>query len=253
MTVDSDRRFRRLWLINGVLFLVVLVGAVGAIIYGIVTDRLSDSPEVRAEPRVGDDGQPPAGRAVRYSVPSRIQGSAVQLVEVQHGRAEEARVTMSGAGLYGGYGEGPSVNIIFLDPGATAGRLLLDRPAFIDVVAYPRTKDDSLRRFISYEIVFDDTNRDGTLDREDAAAVYVTDLEGRGLTRASPDGIDVSAQSLMPDGNLMIVGTPVPPKGETADRMPMRAFVFDVARRTTTPLAALDSLASRAGTILRGR
>ena len=258
MASDSDRLFRRLWLVNGIMFLVALVGIIGVVVYNFVSETFRDpGPEVRAEATEGEGGEPPAARAIRYSEPQTIYGTTVGLIAVTHGAAP-----MSSAGMavtmpsssYGLYeSEGPTVKVIFLDRGAATGRLLLDRPAYIRLIDYPLSKDDSLQRYISYSIMFDDTNGDGALDHEDAAAVYVTDLEGRGLRRASPEGIVVQSHDLMDDGRLLILGVPQPPKGEKEERMPQRAFIHDFARGTTTPLTALDSLALRAGTVLRGR
>jgi hypothetical protein len=256
MAPDSDHLFKRLWLVNGVMFLVALVGIIGVVTYTFVTETFGDrGPEVRAEPNGGEGGGPPTARAVRYSSPESIRGTAVQLIEVHHGSAAVSSAMLIGAAASSMYrdSDGPMVNAIFLDPGAASGRLLLDRPAFIRSMQFPRYEDDSLQHFISYSIVFEDTNGDETLDADDAEAVYVTDLEGRGLKRASPEGILVQSHDLLPDGRLLILGVAQPPKGEKDERMPQRAFVHDFARATTTPLTALDSLALRAGTVLRGR
>src|SRR3989441_8684949 len=43
----------------------------------------------------------------------------------------------------------------FLEPGGGPGHLLLDRPALIRSVNFPRSKDDSLQAWITYEIAFE--------------------------------------------------------------------------------------------------
>lgn len=52
---------------------------------------------------------------------------------------------MSGSGFYDA--DGPVVNLPFL-PGTGAGRVLLDKPAYVSLFDYPSSKEDSLQRWI---------------------------------------------------------------------------------------------------------
>src|SRR5215216_95345 len=86
-------------------------------------------------------------------------------------------------------GGGPTVNIAFL-PQHGPARLLLDRPAEVLSVDYPRPADSLhfvQRTWILYRLVLEDTDDDGKLTRDDRSEFYVTDLNGNGLRRILPE------------------------------------------------------------------
>lgn len=259
MTLNTERLSKRLWLVNGVLLLAALVVVLLLIGYVAVGERMFavEPAAVRAEPVV-QAGRP--ARAVRFGEPEQIRGTEMRLVAVRHGHGD---VHQRGAGIgssssYGGHWrDGPLVNVLFLDPKSGEGRLLLDRAAFIEAIDKPRQDEDPLRRLIVYRIVFADSDGDGELSEKDGAELWVSDLEGRGFRRASPEGFFARGHTFLEGGRqLLILAVERPTPGQRnvgEEQMPQRTFTYDAASQTTRPLVALDSLALAAGRLVGGR
>ncbi len=274
MASDPDRLLKRVWLVNG--FLLLALGCIALLGLGLsfAGEFLRrDGNSVRAvravEPRPGV-----MPRAVRYDPPVPIRGTAVRLVGVRHGEADQPvvvvpDVTLGGTGTAASGGRyrpgGHSlVNIIFLEPGERGGRLLLDRPAFIADMSYPAPRmrndpyvldppGDSLQTWISYQIALRDTNRDGILDHQDRARLYVSALDGTHLRPAAPEGLWIQSHTVAEGGRSMLVLALEPPPGKEnvpPEQMRQRAFIYDVPTGTTRPHTVLDSLATRAGIIV---
>lgn len=259
--MDLDRFFRRIWLVNGVLALLLLMIALGVAGYGLLSERWN-----RREQgvRPGSNAAPPAAdlrpRAIRYDVPERILNSDWTLVQVGYGTdygkggSGSLAVTSRAYGVYGR--EGVLVNVAFLPPDGGPGRLLLDRPAYIRTLDFPRVPNrqdepvDSVP-WITYSIAFDDSDRNGRLDEEDAAELYVSDLDGSNFRRVLPPGLRVRSTEVRPDRSLLVLAL----DGRGAERrpedqLPQRAFRFDPRTGRLSADGALDSLAATAGRIL---
>ncbi len=115
---------------------------------------------------------------------------------------------------------------------------------------YPSSPRDAWR-WIEYTIALDDTNRDGRLDSRDDLALYVSDLDGRGLRPVLRPPLRVG-QTQPLDAGRMLVYALEPAAGQAVEegRMRQRAFVYEVASGRLSPYAALDSAAARAARIL---
>jgi hypothetical protein len=181
---------------------------------------------------------------VRYGEPYPIRGTATRLVQVEYGRAFSPDAGLSG----GRYTRETVVNLIFVD--AQGARLLLDRPAFVGSVSWPRP-DEPARRWIVYRIALDDANRDGKLDARDPTSLYVSDLEGRNLRPVIRPPLRVKDYRML-DADRLLVYALEPPAGPAVaeERWRQRAFVYDAAAGRLSPYASLDSAAARAGQIL---
>lgn len=199
-----------------------------------------------------------------------MRGTAVQLVTVHHGEAdqtEEGGSLSSGSTSGGGshYGrDGPMVNVIFLTPGASRGRILLERPAIIQLLEFPLASSrastivtpyseaDSLQTWITYKIIDSDTNRDGKLTSADRVALHVSALDGSALRRVVPDSFEVIFHAPTRDGRGLLVMALEAPKGKEVkqEEMRQRSFVYDVASGRLAPYMALDSAADRAARIV---
>lgn len=241
-----DRTLKLLWLAIGILLLTLLTGGGVMILAQVIGNMGSRDTAVRV---AGENRAPrEEPRAVRLAEPDSIHGTTTRLVAVEYGRAYQPEG--------GGYAAASSryssrvlANVIFLD--AQGARLLVDRPANIADMVFP-VSEDHVQRFITYRIAFDDTNRDGKLDRHDASTLYVTDVEGRNLRPVLRPPLRLhSFQAL--DAGRMLVYALEPPRGAAVDedRMRQRAFIYDVASGQLSPYVALDSVAERAGQILR--
>ena len=145
MSLDSDRLFRRIWLANGILLLVLLVGALGLAGYALLNE-LWGTDEHGARP-TANGSHPPADlrpRAIRYDDPELVLNSRWLLVQVRYGAdyGEPSGSTLGLASAERGYRTGgPLVNVLFLPADGGAGRLLLDRPAYIRALGFRRSAD----------------------------------------------------------------------------------------------------------------
>ena len=245
---DLDRWLKRVWMVNGVLLLVLMLLGTGALLVTWLSGAFGGKNAVLAPAQTsGADAKP---RAVRYSPPRPIWGSKTRVVVVRYGKGQQ------GAG--GGFGsyeyreeDGPVVNLLFLT-GTAPGRVLLDKPAYVGDFDYPSSKDDSLQHWLTYQIAFEDTNGDGRLDSDDRVDLYVSDLDGSNLRRVLPFGMRLVDHHAAGDGRHLVVTALQVPKDwrGSDDELPQRAFLYDVPTGTTAPYAALDSLVRDAARVL---
>lgn len=251
MKLSLDRTLRIIWLLIGILLLGFLLVGGGMILAQVIGNLGAGGAAVRVARDSTVRREEP--RAVRYGEPQAIQGTATQLVPVHYGHAYEPE---DGYGLSGGgyaasgrYRSDVVANVAFLD--AAGARLLLDRPAFIGRIHYPRNAE-SVQRWIEYTLALDDTNRDGRLDSRDRLVLYVSDLEGRNLRPVLRPPLRLRSTRAL-DARRMLVYALEPPAGQevSEDRMRQRAFIYDVASGRLSPHAGLDSVAERAGRILQ--
>jgi hypothetical protein len=242
--------------------LLLLVGGLGLAGYGVL-NHFWDSDEAGVRPAPGGareaDLRP---RAVRYDEPEPILSSSWTLVQVHYGSDYGASLGSSPGLVSAAYerragGGGALVNVMFLPTGGGPGHLLLDRPAHIQSMEFPRERRryseehvDSVP-WITYAIAFEDTDHSGRLDYQDAAELYISDLDGGNFRRVLPAGLRVSSTQVLPDRQLPVLaldGRGSERKSE--EQLPQRAFRFNPRTGQLTSDAVLDSLASTAGRIL---
>lgn len=254
---DIDRWLKRVWMVNGVLLLALLILGTGALLVSWLSGAFGGKDAVVA-PDTTRSG-PVKPRAVRFSAPSEIWGTKSRVVVVRYGKGQQG-AGLSGSGMneqgfysYSGDRDsnGPMVNLIFLT-GTQPGRVLLDKPAYVSWLRYPREKDDSLQRWITYHIALEDTNDDGRLDSDDRVDLYVSDLDGSNLRRVLPAGMRLLDEDPLGDGRHLIVTALQVPRDwrGSDDELPQRSFLYDVTTGATAPYAALDSLVQRAARVL---
>jgi hypothetical protein len=256
--MDSDRLLKRVWLINGFLVLVAAAAAVLGMSLALASElRDRGDPAVRVHEGGGEGGARP--RAIRFDPPSRVRGSSTEVALIYHGQSDQvAMAPVSGTSYASSRsGQGVLVNVVFIDSGKPAGRLLLDRPAYLEEVRFPHATDrsaaDSLQTWISYEIALADTNGDGTLDDDDEASLYVSALDGTGFRRVTPDGLDVIHHWMRPDRrSILVMGLQEPGDGRRVPReqLRQRAFVYDVPSGKLTAWSALEEPAARAARVV---
>ncbi len=263
MALDSDRLFRRIWFANGILLLVLVVGALGLTGYALLNGLWGKGEHGVRPTAIGS--HPPADlrpRAVRYDDPEPVLNSRWMLVQVRYG-ADYGEPSSKGLGLGSvayerGYRTGgPLVNVLFLPVDGGTGRLLLNRPGYIRGIEfsqarprYPAERIDSVP-WITYEIAFKDTDRSGRLDEDDAAELYISDLDGGNLRRVLPPGLRVRSTHLLPGLQLLV--TALDARGgerRAEDQLPQRAVRFNPRTGGLTADLVLDSLAATAGHIL---
>lgn len=240
---DMDRWLKRLWLVNGVLLLVLMVLGTGTLLVTLLSGVLGSKNAVMAPD--GTQGSAVKPRAVRYSPPRPIWGTKTRIVVVRYGKGQQGSASGLGSYSYDEYRDedGPVVNFIFLT-GTAPGRVLLDKPAYVGEYNYPRSKDDSLQHWVTYRIALEDTNADGRLDSDDRADLYVSDVDGSNLRRVLPAGMRLLDDHAVGDGRHLVVTALQVPKDwrGSDDELQQQAFLYDVTTGRATPYAALDSL-----------
>jgi hypothetical protein len=248
MKLSVDRALRAIWLAIGVLLLGFLLVFAVVAVTGWIRTMGADEAAVRV---ARESGQPrEEARAVRVGIPDSIRGSTAMIAMVGNGRDHYVR-EFSASRYSGGKGA-PMVNVMFLDDGGA--RLLLDRPAYIGEVRYPRPRDPSSnasQNWISYQVAMEDGNGNGQLDDRDPRSLYVTDLEGRNLRPVIRPPMRLLEHEAIGPGRILVYALE-PPQGQQVaeDRMRQRAFVYETATGKLLPFTALDAATDRAAGIL---
>jgi hypothetical protein len=264
MPLSTDRFFRRVWLANGVLGFVLLLGLIGMLGYSLLEGLWStDERGVRPSAKRSPSSNEVRPRAIRYDQPVGLVNSDWMLVQVHYGVGYGEPSDFSlGPHMSTAYRDyrsgGPVVNVIFLPPDGGPGRLLLNRPAYIRELdfpeeprRYPDQRVDSVP-WITYAIAFEDTDRSGRLDRDDVAELYISDLDGGRFRRVLPPGLRHRSTRLLPGRKLLVTALDARGDGSKPeeDQLPQRAFRFNPRTGELVSDAVLDSLAGTAGRIL---
>jgi hypothetical protein len=262
MPLNLDRLFRGIWLANGILLLLLAIGLLGVAVYGFFDAVIWDDPGVQPI----TEGAPTQGdlrpRAIRYDEPERLLNSPWRLVQVRYG-TDYAKpgvgdlAVASTSSERAAYAGGPLVNVMFFLPDSGVGRLLLDRPAYIRSLdfapehpRYAAGRVDTVP-WITYSVAFDDTDGNDRLDDEDAAELYISDLDGSRFRRVLPAGFRVTSTQVLPDHDLLVLALDAQGADDTPqDQLPQRAFRFSPRTGELTSDAVLDSLAADAGRLL---
>ena len=246
----DDLWLKRIWLVNGVVLLPLMLFALGVLVYSAVFDEGGAQASVDLP---SEASQPLGSRALRYDEPKSILGTRTLLVQVRYRTAyvPQEFFGVSGYSSRGAYWQEPIVNVLFIDSTGTA-RLLLDRPAYIRRLNYPSSEADSLQRWMSYEIAFDDTNDDGKLGEDDLASLYLTDLTGRRLRPVLPERFRVRWHGPFARGQqiLLYALEEAADRRRSEDQLPQRAFLYDVARDSLVPFAEVNQTIDRASAIV---
>lgn len=261
MSLGLDRFFRGIWLANGVVLLLMLIGGLGITAYILLSD-LRGRGARGVQPTV--NGTSPSGevrpRAVRLDEPQRLLNTRWMLVKVQYGTdyTKPSGSPIAPASSYDRYETGgPVVNAMFLPPDSGPGRLLLDRPAYIRSLVFPAAQPryaseqiDSVP-WITYAVAFEDTDHNGRLDHGDAAELYISDLDGLNFRRVLPPGLRVGSARVLPNHQLLVMALDARrAEGKPEEQMPQRVFRFSPQTGQLISDAAADSLAAKAGRIL---
>jgi hypothetical protein len=248
MKLSVDRALRAIWLAIGVLLLGFLLVFAVVAVSGWIRTMGADEAAVRVARESGEPRE--EARAVRVGMPDSIRGSSVMIAMVGNGRAYQVRGFA--ASEYSGDRGAAMVNVMFLDD--QGARLLLDKPAYIAEVGYPRPRDSSAspsQNWISYQVAMEDGNGNGQLDDRDPRSLYVTDLEGRNLRPVIRPPMRLLEHEAIGPGRILVYALE-PPQGQQVaeDRMRQRAFVYETATGKLLPFTVLDAATDRAAGIL---
>jgi hypothetical protein len=239
-----DAALRWVWLINGIILLLALVGSGIFVAAGAIANMGSaEPPSATHAPSPSVD----ARRPVRYDAPDPVRGGTAEIVLIRRqGQGYAYTEPPPGTGVRR---VGPGINVAFI--GASGTRLLLDTPAYIREVAYPSAaKADSAQplRWIVYEMARVDTDHDGKVDEHDRRSLFLSSLDGSGLREVLPAGEELREWQLRRDGSLVVTSVVVK-EGARPAEMAERSYLVD-AQGNVHPLAQLDSAAAQAGRIM---
>lgn len=250
-------KFQRIiWSINGVLILIVFL-LIGALVIKELFEGVYryDPPELI----VGEELQKAKEKGLilqglEYPSPIEVYRSPWLILPVEvktyENPKEFHKVTRESFGLastnYYNDSYSNTVNIIFLYGNLEPVHTLLDKKAFIAVFHYPsknhynygdyEESSDTIARHITYQISFEDTNKDGLLDANDLSDLYISDFDGKNLKQITED-VNVLSHHFMDADHILIRYTK---RTEEADEHKREYF----ARYTVSEnkLADLESL-----------
>ena len=263
MALNNDGLFRRIWLVNGILLLLLFIGTLVLGGLALLPDPNSWGVQATGKSEVAADSVRP--RAIRYDKPATILNSQLTLVRVRYGtdygEMSNGSSRLGSSGYERAYNPGPTVNLLFLPREGGPGRLLLDRPAYIQDLEFPgegrRDPEDRLRDsvpWITYAIAFEDTDQSGRMDYNDAAELYTSDLDGGNFRRVLQPGFHVLSTEVLPGRELLVLALDGRgAKAKARDQLTQRAFRFNPRTNVLGSVAVLDSLAAKAGHILGRR
>jgi hypothetical protein len=247
MKLSVDRALQAIWLAIGVLLLGFLLVFAVVAVTGWIRTMGADEAAVRVARESGPARE--EARAVRVGMPDSIRGSTAMIAMVGNGRDYQVR-TFARSEHSGDKGA-PMVNVMFLDD--QGARLLMDKPAYIGEVRYPRPREAAspAQDWISYEIATEDGNGNGQLDDRDPRSLYVTDLQGRNLRPVIRPPMRLLEHRAIGPGRILVYALE-PPQGQQVaeDRMRQRAFVYETATGRLLPFTVLDAATDRAAGIL---
>ena len=108
----------------------------------------------------------------------------------------------------GSYNDNTYVNLIFLDPDYNVIGKLLDKKAVIESITIPsKSKDepiDTTVKNIGYLIAFEDTNNDKKLDWKDNYDLFISDLNGKKLTKVT-ENLDIENFSFINNNDEIFI------------------------------------------------
>jgi hypothetical protein len=211
--MELNRFLKIVWTINGAILLVIFI-----LMAFTLGSELIDKFSYR-EPQVivGEELEEAKKeglvlQGLEVGTPQAIYNSDVYLLSVRLKTYERPKSTSFGSRsklkIDAAYGN-DVVNFIFLDKDMQPVNTLLDRKAFIKSYTYPerpmqdRRQEEVVQHNISYEIAFEDSNKDGKIDDEDNSDLFITDLTGKNLTQVT-NGIDVLSYRFLDSARILI-------------------------------------------------
>ncbi len=194
-----DRFIKILAIINGIVIPIFVV----FFIYSYYASRSNDYYPSEPESIVVGDELEKAKRdslvlqGISYEEPMRIYNSTNMFLAISALTYQQAKAAWSDRDSAGDYDPGNFnyVNILFLNKDYEPIGKLLDRKASISEISDPGSPVhfglnsdgvvDTTVKNIAYRIGFEDTNKDGRLNSGDDHDLYISDLDGKHLTRVT--------------------------------------------------------------------
>lgn len=137
------------------------------------------------------------------------------------------------------------VNVVFLDKDLAPVRTLLDRKAFIHSMRYPGKTEhdyeeegaDTIQRHITYEIAFEDSNKDERIDSDDNLGLYLSKPDGSDFTTISSD-VDIRSYDFLDRNRILIKYTER--TNEEVEHRKEYFAIFHIEQKSLKKLSALE-------------
>lgn len=220
--MEMNRFLKVIWSVNGVVLLLVFVVAGGFMVKELIKDSLWPDRYYVQQPEiiVGDELEKAKAeglilQGLTYDPPRRLLHTELYILPV-HIKTYENPRTLSKrpyANFEGGAADESfdAVNVIFLNKNFNVETVLLDKKGFIESLRFPGERrsysymeaEDTLQRHITYEITFEDSNKDGSMDDQDYSDLYLSDLDGKNLRRITT-GVNVGGHYFVDRNQIMI-------------------------------------------------
>lgn len=231
-----SRILKIIWLIVG-LFLLLGIPTLAYLIWKAETGNKYDEPS-KDGLMIGEKvdkfkAQGLQIQGIQYGIPEEINQTNTFLLPVFAKTFDEAlkiqkpnnfeevsSLSMPEQGIknYSFYWSGDgAINILFLNQKYKVIQVLLDRKAFIQAYRIPQDEDWRYMRYeqkerqdpttaknITYLIAFDDSNKDGVLNDEDNADLYISGLDGGNLKQAT-NGLDIIDYHFMRNNGELLI------------------------------------------------
>jgi len=250
-----EKWLKRLWLINGVLLLVVLIA--------MIQDRARSffrETQSRPGPLVGKKIEKAladslALQDISFGIPRTVGTTQYCVIHiVSKDLATPTRITESERYVRiapswerNVLRIGGTINLLFAKQDGSEPRLLLDRKALITSSDIP-SEGDSLQGLNLYRIVIKDTDNDGRLTHNDRSDLYVSDLNGQNLRQITGDKLNVLQYRLSMERKKIFIHAQLRPADQKISRNDWQdtLVVYDLVRQQLSPFLADDSLFHKA-------
>lgn len=252
---------RRLWFINGIIFLV------GGSIYtfGIIRYYRQSQPEDRG-PMVGARIEKAivdsvALQDVSLSLPRSIGITPFRFIQITAkdlttpiriskysdlGVANMDSRTPDYTYENNSLSESGTINLLFIKADGSDSHLLLDKKGFIQSADIPRERD-SVQLFNIYRIIFSDTDGDGRLTAYDKSDLFCSDLNGHNLSQITNDSIRIITYTKVLREQKLYIKAKVRPSDSRISEVDWneRIFVYNIKSNQMTPFIAEEGILNK--------
>lgn len=209
--MELNKFLKIVWSINGVVILMLVLLAVGAIIIELAGNFRSYSPP---QVIVGDDLEKAKKdglilQGLDYGDPEKILHTDLYILPVSirtYDNPERSLRLKVGSGSYAEEAQN-MVNVIFLSRELEVEHVLLEEKVFIESLRYPGINAydnaDSTQHNITYLIARQDTNENGSIEGSDDLDLYISDLNGTNLTQVSKN-VDIKEYTFLDRNRILI-------------------------------------------------
>jgi len=204
--MKSDRFFKWVWNINGLVLLLGLIIGILSISYLIVSNIFTSNSNIQPTLNLAQDESAEEKWSLGY--PRDIGGSSFYYIPLE---SEKTTVdSRRGVANFssGGYKPTRSKNVIFIDSNTNKSKWLFNSVNQLITSIKPiseSTYSNSDVKTISYEVINSDTNNDGKFDSKDKSTFALSQVNGSQYKEIIEGYSSIVELKLNDDGNLFVV------------------------------------------------